>query len=236
LFFVHPVGGDVLCYANLAAALDDDQPFYGLQVPDDAPDSIPALAAHYIEALPADGPIRIGGWSMGGVIALEMAAQLEDAGRTVELVAAVDLLEPPGPDAFEFDEAALLAWFASDLSGLVDSDWKPAADVFRVESPLEVLHAEAIAAGVLSPDIDLASLSAIVDRFTRNCRALATHAPRPVRSQVLLVRAEDGATVETTQKWLALCGGAEQTDIAGDHYSVVKRPGVTALADAIGRA
>ncbi|MEU0878709.1 amino acid adenylation domain-containing protein [Lentzea sp. NPDC005914] len=236
LFFVHPVGGDVLCYANLAAALDDDQPLYGLQVPDDAPDSIPALAARYISVIPGDGPIRIGGWSMGGVIALEMAAQLEEAGRTVELVTAVDLLEPPGPATEEFDEAALLAWFASDLSGLVDSDWKPSADVFRVESPLEVLHAEAIAAGVLSPDIDLASLSAIVERFTRNCRALATHAPRPVGSRVLLVRAEDGATVETTQKWLALCGGAEQIDIAGDHYSVVKRPGVTALADALGRA
>ncbi|MFI6099320.1 amino acid adenylation domain-containing protein [Lentzea sp. NPDC051213] len=236
LFFVHPVGGDVLCYANLAAALGEDQPFYGLQVPDDAPDTIPALAAQYIEAIPVDGPIRIGGWSMGGVIALEMAAQLEESGRAVELVAAVDLLEPPGPAAAEFDEAALLAWFASDLSGLVDSDWKPSADVFRVESPLETLHAGAIEAGVLSPDIDLATLGSIVDRFTRNCRALATHAPRPVRSQVLLVRAEDGATVETTQKWLALCDGVEQIDVAGDHYSVVKRPGVAELAVALDRA
>ncbi|MCP4663117.1 MAG: hypothetical protein GY856_47610, partial [bacterium] len=30
LFFIHPIGGNVLCYAHLARHLGSDQPFYGL--------------------------------------------------------------------------------------------------------------------------------------------------------------------------------------------------------------
>ncbi|MCP4660889.1 MAG: AMP-binding protein, partial [bacterium] len=33
-FCVHPVGGNVLCYSDLARHLGGDSPFYGLQVPD----------------------------------------------------------------------------------------------------------------------------------------------------------------------------------------------------------
>ncbi|MFG2628159.1 amino acid adenylation domain-containing protein [Streptomyces sp. NPDC048473] len=243
LFFVHPVGGDVLCYAELASLLDDDQPFHGLQVPDtdgDVPlESVPALAAHYAEAVTEaapEGPLRLGGWSMGGVIALEMARLLSDAGRDVELVAVIDLLEPPGPHDTSVDEASLLAWFARDLAGLSDLDWTPEAGLFRGDdegrSPLEILHGAAVRATALPPDVGVDTLGGIVARFSANSRALVAHEPRPYDGRVVFLRAADGgASRKTAEQWLALCpDGSVIRDVPGDHYSAMRRPHLSTLA------
>ncbi|MCP4659753.1 MAG: non-ribosomal peptide synthetase, partial [bacterium] len=81
-FCVHPVGGNVLCYSGLARHLGGDSPFYGLQVPDRGGEffltEIGEMAEHYVEAIrevQPEGPYRLGGWSMGGLVAFEMARQ-----------------------------------------------------------------------------------------------------------------------------------------------------------------
>jgi len=96
-FCVHPAGGNVLCYAELARALGPDQPFYGLQLPDlevlGPTPTVEAMAAHYVAAIAAVspvGPYALGGWSLGGAIAYEMACQLRAAGREVDLLALID--------------------------------------------------------------------------------------------------------------------------------------------------
>ena len=79
-FCVHAVGGNVLSYAELARRLGTDQPFYGLQsqgIDGRLPplESLPEMAALYVQAVRTvqpHGPYRLGGWSMGGVIAYEM--------------------------------------------------------------------------------------------------------------------------------------------------------------------
>ena len=84
LFCVHPVGGKVLCYAELARHLGKNQPFYGLQSlglsgEKEPLTKIEEMATIYIEALQEIqpcGPYYLGGWSMGGVVAWEMAQQL----------------------------------------------------------------------------------------------------------------------------------------------------------------
>ncbi|MFF8910685.1 hybrid non-ribosomal peptide synthetase/type I polyketide synthase [Streptomyces olivaceoviridis] len=242
LFIVHPVGGDVLCYAGLAALLGDDQPCYGLQTPDGdpAPATVPEMAAHYVEAvtkLAPSGPYRLAGWSMGGVIALEMARQLTEAGADVELVTVVDLLEPPGDgSAAPVSDAELLAWLGKDLAGLVGEVWQPTPDLFRSadgRAPLEVLHAEAVRRSILPADIDLETLGSIVDRFTRNSRALLAHVPQPYAGEVRFVRAEDGTSVDTAKQWTQLFEGASALiELPGDHYSVMRPPLLDALAHA----
>jgi thioesterase domain-containing protein len=237
--FVHPVGGDVLCYADLATELAN--PFYGLQVPDDAArlDTVPAMASHYVDAVVAQwptGPVRLGGWSMGGVIALEMAGQLTARGREVELVTAIDLYEPPGGGLGRIvDDAELLARFARDLTGLSGKAWSLDPDLLRStvdRSAIAVLRDEAVRAGVLGADIDLETLSRIAERFCRNLRALFVHDPKPYDGRVVLYRAQDGgATTETTQAWLArLTGDAQSVDVPGDHYTVMRGENLRNLA------
>ncbi|MFE7603429.1 amino acid adenylation domain-containing protein, partial [Streptomyces sp. NPDC057494] len=242
LVFVHPVGGDVLCYAELAELLGDDQPFYALQLPDTELDGVEAMAAHYAaavrEALP-EGPYRLGGWSMGGVIALEMAAQLTAAGADVELLTVIDLMVEPGPaQGAPVSDETLLSWFARDLAGLAGVEWELPAEAFDGRPPVEVLHAEARAAGALSEDIDLDTLSGIVGRFRSNYRALLRHTPSAFAGRVVSLRAADGgATVETANRWMPYFpGDATLVDVPGDHYTVMRGERLRVLAGELRRA
>ncbi|MEW5958866.1 MAG: amino acid adenylation domain-containing protein, partial [Chloroflexota bacterium] len=98
LFFIHAHGGNVIGYHDLARRLGPDQPFYGLQARGLDGKSEPfarieEMAAHYIKEIqtiqPA-GPYFLGGYCMGGTIALEMAQQLQARGQKVGLVALLD--------------------------------------------------------------------------------------------------------------------------------------------------
>ena len=101
-FCVHPVSGNVLCYRALARRLGAQQPFYALQARglDDEQEpqtQVEAMAADYLEAVrtvQSHGPYLLGGWSMGGLIALEMARQLQAQGEEVRLLALFDTKAP----------------------------------------------------------------------------------------------------------------------------------------------
>src|ERR1700722_15747966 len=80
-YCVHSIGGDVTSFRPLAQILGTERPVYGIQVPRDRlgadfAESIHAIAAYYADALAAfqpEGPLLLGGWSVGAAIALEMA-------------------------------------------------------------------------------------------------------------------------------------------------------------------
>lgn len=95
LFLVHAAEGNVLLYRSLAAHLGEDQPVYGLQSAGlDGKSEIDACfertATRYIAELrqvQPHGPYMLGGYCLGGTLAMEMARQLLDMGETVGLVA-----------------------------------------------------------------------------------------------------------------------------------------------------
>ncbi len=100
-FCVHPIFGVVFPYYELAHHLGTNQPFYGLQpigIDGETPlTCIEDMAAHYIEALrrvQPKGPYFLGGWSFGGLVAFEMAQQLQKSGDEVALLAVLDTLAP----------------------------------------------------------------------------------------------------------------------------------------------
>ena len=87
----------MLEYYRLAQHLGPDQPFYALQsrgLNGEAPHkTIEEMATHYlkeIRQLQPEGPYLIGGRSLGGMIAYEMACQLRADGEEVALVALLD--------------------------------------------------------------------------------------------------------------------------------------------------
>ncbi|MEY9995640.1 amino acid adenylation domain-containing protein/non-ribosomal peptide synthase protein (TIGR01720 family) [Streptomyces sp. V4I8] len=103
LVLVHPIGGDVFFYRDLAACLPDDQAVYAIRSPllagtgTAALDTVEEMAAHYLEQLAEFGlkpPYRLGGSSFGGLVAYEMAQQLDrsDAHRP-----GVVLIDSPAP-------------------------------------------------------------------------------------------------------------------------------------------
>jgi len=97
-YIVHGAGLNVLTFNDLASQLDKDQPVFGLQGIglDGEPatiDSIHGIATAYVEELVKhnpNGPYMLGGYSIGGFIAVEMARQLESMGKEVKMLAIFD--------------------------------------------------------------------------------------------------------------------------------------------------
>jgi thioesterase domain-containing protein len=86
-------------FSELAQLLDADVRFYGIQAPPKLMSnfefgrSIESLASHYVDALcrfqPA-GPIMLGGYCVGAIIALAMAKELHARGREVGPLVVID--------------------------------------------------------------------------------------------------------------------------------------------------
>ena len=97
-FCVHGVGGNVVGFRDLARHLGPDQPFYALQPQGldgkrECLTNIPEMAKRYmqeIRKIQPEGPYRIGGYSFGGLVAYEMAQQLEAQGEEMALLALFD--------------------------------------------------------------------------------------------------------------------------------------------------
>ncbi|WP_228000598.1 amino acid adenylation domain-containing protein [Nocardia australiensis] len=97
LFCIHPAIGLAWCYSGLLAHLAPTRPVYGLQAPhvagEDGFTSIAEAAGHYvahIKSIQPDGPYHLLGWSLGGLIAHEVAVQLQEAGAEVGLLSMMD--------------------------------------------------------------------------------------------------------------------------------------------------
>jgi amino acid adenylation domain-containing protein len=103
-FCVHAHDGNVLFWRELSRRLGPDQPFYGLQAHGldgkQAPDRrVEDMASRYvreIQLLQPEGPYFLGGHCLGGLIAFEMAQQLQAQGQRVALLALMDSFAPLG--------------------------------------------------------------------------------------------------------------------------------------------
>ena len=98
LFCVHGGVGLSWPYMALAGYMGEDYPVYGIQAPgvlnaQELAGSIPELAASYlalVREVQAAGPYHIIGWSFGGLVAHEMAVQLQEQGEPVSLLVNLD--------------------------------------------------------------------------------------------------------------------------------------------------
>lgn len=100
LYLVHNICGGIDCYKVLAKALGSDQPIYAFRHASDDSEhglGIRELASIYIRDLLAfdpAGPHLLGGYSFGGLVAFEMAQQLEARGQRPAMVLMLDTWLP----------------------------------------------------------------------------------------------------------------------------------------------
>lgn len=98
LFLIHDGDGETLLYRNLAYRLNSDRPVYGIQTYHKQGQPIlhtriADMVAYYIEQIrhvQPQGPYLLGGMCAGGILAFEIARQLQRKGQTVALVALID--------------------------------------------------------------------------------------------------------------------------------------------------
>lgn len=270
LFLVHPSGGDTLCYVELARLLDERVNVVGLTDPalmgGSAPDSIPRLAAAYVDCVrqhQSSGPYLLGGWSMGGSLAQEMACQLHELGARTELLLMLDSNSPsyitavdrPTPEA---EEVEVLLRHLGSLEGYLGVPLGVSTQAERealAELPIDQLR-EVCAARLrdnrlLGPKDDLRERVAV---FARHLHALAEHQPRHLaagHTTTLVVRADQtsphnsgvGMGVDDTPLgrtdlgWQPLLADPpEITGIDAHHYSLLRPPAVNQIAELINAA
>ena len=247
-FCVHPVGGHVFRYLDLARRLGAEQPFYGFQTPPPGPGApreagIGDLADLYLLELckiSPQGPYFLGGWSMGGAVAYEMACRLEARGERVALLALLDARVPEAGQAPVEDEMSLLTTFARDL-GLAPGDGGLTLSGLRelpADERLGKVLEEAKRKDLLHPDIEAGEIQLLFEVFRANLKAFERWTPASWGGRVTLFRPEAEEVAYAGRPdagWGRLArGGVEVVSVPGDHFGMVREPAVGALAGKLG--
>ncbi len=240
-FLVAGMFGNVLNLRHLAQLMGGDRPFYGLQARglygDDAPhDDFTAAATDYIAEMrqvQPHGPWLIGGFSGGGLIAWEIARQLEAAGEEVPLLVLLDTPLPLRPRLSNADRLRvklaelraggpryLLAWARARW------DWERGG-----KQRIAAVDAEA---GFHNAAIE-AAFRAALPKYAMTPRQGATVLVRPPLDRAF--RAGGGRWVSRAREYVlpdngltAFAPALQVIEVPGDHDSMVLEPNVRVMA------
>lgn len=241
---IHPAAGEVVHYCPLARALPGPLTVLAVRSPLISDGTarfadLESMAADYLARLHAQGisrPALYGGWSLGGLIALEMAWQAHGDGASPPPVLAIDsaLAAGDSPRA-GLDEDALLTAFIEDVCQIAGLPQPGRAPVHG--DRLLMLHAALQEADLAVPEQGPDWLIARFRAFNHHVRLAVAYRPRssPYPGRVTLVLAagrEDRAA--TLDAWRAVAGsGLDVHEVPADHYSIVAKAHVPSIADAL---
>lgn len=230
-FCVHPGGGNVLCYLQLSQILGPDQPFYGLQAPGvdgvrEPLSSVEEMAREYVAAIrrvQPHGPYLIGGWSVGGVVAFEVASQLVESGEDVATVVILD-------SGVLYSHALLTSLFVDGGFGAITVLQMPFAQ------QVEEFRRRSAAAGLVPSAADDQMAANIYRVFAANMRALLHYRPRWYEGRVDLLQARETMVPERFaphREWKRNCPGVRLHTVPGNHLTMIQAPHVDVTADVI---
>lgn len=236
LFFVHWAGGNVLIYRQLAHLLPDAHTIYGVQaVGLDGTirphTTVEQMAQQYIEdvrAVQPSGPYYLGGASLGGSIAFEMARQLRCMGEEVGLVALFDTYGRPQHSPLPVPQRV----------GLHVQQLKERSSMGKVRYLTErtrIRLTRFFYRAWIWSGIPLPRVMWKVKHTTYY--AARAYLPGPYDGDILLFRAEErGATGTTAQLlgWDAVEGVHLRTiPVPGTHATLLAEPGVEVVAQVL---
>lgn len=226
LFFVHGLGGTVMRFHDLARHMAPDQPFccfqsQGIDAKLPVLDVVEDMANLYCEHLrraQPEGPYYLGGYSFGGLVALEMARRLAEGGHEIGMLALVDTYF-----VGQGGNTSLLSRFFSLSTGQKLAYLKKRATRYRRG---------------IRRRIDALSLPGPVKKVREACAiAEQKYRPSPVSVPLILFRASEKAlrgldgSENGWQQYAA--GGLEIHEIDGDHGNILNEPNVRQLAAAL---
>jgi amino acid adenylation domain-containing protein len=244
-FCVHPVGGTVFCYLSLARRLaaeaGGDRPFVALQATGKgaSAETLEETAARYVDEVRVaqpDGPYLLGGWSYGGVVAYEMARQLEVEGETVGFLALIDS-ELPRPGAREPDRIETLLDLADEIEGLSGRDLGLDPEALRrmgIQRGLELLSRRVRAIGAVAANGSDGSLEDLAATRADNVSRLYRYRPGEYGGTLTLFRTEARVSESRWRSaagpWGRLAATVDVLTVPGNHYSALGEPLVRELA------
>ncbi|MFI9584385.1 thioesterase domain-containing protein, partial [Streptomyces sp. NPDC052236] len=221
LFCIHPVAGAAWCYAGLPRHIGRDHPVYGLQDPGlgDAGQllfTIADMAAQYVESIRSvrpEGPYHLAGWSFGGLVAHEVAVQLQRLGETVGLLCVLD--------GYPVERHPSTGRFARDVAG---EDSGPVARLRRL-------------AGV-SVDLDRQEAEAVHRCMTNNIGLMREFVPGTFTGDLTFVTAteERGDNPPEAADWRPFVTGAiDEHHVPCGHLDMMRPDSLARIGSTIAR-
>lgn len=241
LFCIHPLGGEIFCYWNLSKYLGPEQPVYGLQPPgldgkQPLLTSVEDMATLYIQeirTIQPQGPYFLSGYSFGGVVAYEMAKQLQQQGEKIGVLAAFDTCIPGSSQRLPFPKRVtehLVNLYRSGPAYLWQkiqgwSEWGSYLAKRKAKTYLEVIQ-------------NISDIDEHIDIIGANARAADNYIYSTYPGTMILFRTEDknrnsavGVRYDPLFGWGDLVtGGLEVHYIPGSHDSVFDEPHIPVLA------
>jgi thioesterase domain-containing protein/acyl carrier protein len=230
VFWVHPAGGNVLCYVPVADRLGPGQPSYGFEAPGVRGDRPPlseveALAAEHLRDLRRvrpEGPVVLAGWSFGGLVALEMAQRLQAEGREVPLLAILDTWAGERGGAAPQDSAELIASVVGAGLAVDPEELHRQGDAGR---QIDLVIGLARSRGALPEGFDAAAAHRLFAVYRAAETAAGIYRPRPYAGRVVLLRAAERAGGEAarlaqadpTLGWGGIAADLQVHDVPGRH-------------------
>jgi thioesterase domain-containing protein len=245
VFLVHNVAGEVLSYADLVGNLGEAYPCYGLQAPGLICGQTPRLsleemATQYLEAVEMMNPVRpfaLGGWSFGGVLAFEMARQLNERGEMIGLLFCIDAYAPIEAEEDELTEHETLFRFAETMN-------LPENNIEKMkrsgQSNLKESLAELKTMLQKNRRSEFAYKQQDIERlfsvFQSNLKALFRYIPQSIGVPMLLFKGRGSISNRPDLGWSELVtGNIDVVTLPGDHYAVIREPSAAIIAQELSK-
>ncbi|WP_019202095.1 non-ribosomal peptide synthetase [Tsukamurella sp. 1534] len=226
VFCFHPAGGISWGYAGLLRHLDESFPLYGIQASNLAtgarpPGTLREMALEYLERMrevAPHGPYHLVGWSLGGVVAHAIAAELQAAGEPVGVVAMLDSFPSDAWPSVPTEQDALAA-----LLYMVGYDPQPLVDKgITRQAVIDVLQSE----GSALAGITEVTPNAMIDNFANAVNLEAEPYQAVVDGDlVFFTAARDPATSATYPLWRPYFTGAIANHDVDCEHKDMTQPG-----------
>ncbi len=252
LFFIRTWFNELRAYERLARRLGPDQPIYTIAPPRgttraEMPPTAEAWADFCLERIREtgyDGPYLVGGWSFGGVVALELARTLRAGGADVRRVLMIDAWRPRHRATnrgrlgmlilhlnrmAELDTAARRAYVRKRIA-------RTLAKIRARGRPDEGATVEKDGYGVEHVITNQGTRMSLLRRavWVAHWKYMSPRSDLPV--SLYWSPGSRDAHKDCTLGWIpTLCGDLECVGIAGDHFTVFEEPHVAILAQRIAR-
>lgn len=215
VFLFHGLGGNVMEFFDVVQNVDWPNPVYGLQARgsdgfEPPLKSIESMAEYHLEAirqLQAHGPYLLCGYSLGGLVALELARGLCGSGETVALLAMIDSY----PHGSLLPAAERSRLYLQRVQQRLHRAVAPAAS-----KPLSPEQVRAINEKMCGPAISAVTEAAFC--------ALQHYRPKPYSGRVHFVTAQVRTTFPRDPRvaWSGLLPGLTVETVAGTHHGMLQ--------------